>query len=77
MIVCSCNVLSDEHIRASVQGEAGAGTPGAVYRCLGCSPKCGRCLATVRSIMSEALEQAEAHCDSGCSGCPRGGSQLP
>lgn len=53
MIVCSCNVLSDSKIRASIQGDGGARTPGAVYRCLGCSPNCGRCVATVQRLISE------------------------
>ncbi|MGO9135007.1 MAG: bacterioferritin-associated ferredoxin [Methylovirgula sp.] len=54
MIVCSCNVLSDTKIRASIQGDGGARTPGAVYRCLGCSPNCGRCVVTVQRLISEA-----------------------
>jgi bacterioferritin-associated ferredoxin len=54
VIVCSCNVISDAKIRASIQGETAPRTPGAVYRCLGCSPNCGRCLATVQSIIVEA-----------------------
>jgi bacterioferritin-associated ferredoxin len=57
MIVCSCNVLSDTKIRASLNGEASPKTPGAVYRCLGCSPNCGRCFATVRNIITQALSE--------------------
>jgi hypothetical protein len=30
-------------------------TPGAVFRCLGCSPNCGRCFVTVRKIIVETL----------------------
>ena len=33
-------------------------TPGAVYKCLGCSPNCGRCIATMRTIINEALAEA-------------------
>jgi bacterioferritin-associated ferredoxin len=59
MIVCSCNVISDSKIKASLQDEACPRTPAAVYRCLGCSPNCGRCFATVRQIISQALAKGE------------------
>jgi len=59
MIVCSCNAISDTKIRDSVTSESCPRTPGAVYRCLGCSPNCGRCYAAVQSIIKQALGQAE------------------
>ncbi len=59
MIVCSCNKISDAKIRDSLQSETSPRTPGAVYRCLGCSPNCGRCYAAVQSIIKEALGQAD------------------
>ncbi|HUI22279.1 MAG TPA: (2Fe-2S)-binding protein [Methylocella sp.] len=55
MIVCSCNVLTDAEIRDVINSETCPRTPGAVYKCLGCSPNCGRCIATLRTIISEAL----------------------
>ena len=67
MIVCSCNVLSDCQVRATVEAEAGgARTPGQVYRCLGCSPQCGRCARTIKTILDKAL----GTCDVGCAACP-------
>ena len=57
MIVCSCNVLTDAKIRDIVTGGMCPRTPGAVYKCLGCSPNCGRCIATLRTIISEALAE--------------------
>jgi bacterioferritin-associated ferredoxin len=54
MIVCSCNVLSDSQVRAAV-ADATPRSAAQVYGCLGCSPQCGRCLVTIRRIMSEAL----------------------
>ncbi|MGA7657612.1 MAG: (2Fe-2S)-binding protein [Methylocella sp.] len=57
MIVCSCNVLTDAKIRDIVTGGMCPRTPGAVYKCLGCSPNCGRCIATLRMIISEALAE--------------------
>jgi bacterioferritin-associated ferredoxin len=62
MIVCSCNVLSDHQVRQAVATTAPR-NPGQVYGCLGCSPQCGRCARTIRSIMDEAL---------GASACPAG-----
>ncbi|WP_347335992.1 (2Fe-2S)-binding protein [Rhodopseudomonas palustris] len=56
MIVCSCNVLSDHDVRATMHSEGGpARNPGEVHRCLGCSRKCGRCMHTIKNIMNEAL----------------------
>jgi bacterioferritin-associated ferredoxin len=67
VIVCSCNVLSDCQIRSTIDAEAGgARTPGQVYRCLGCSPQCGRCARTIKAILDKALGQ----CDVGCAVCP-------
>jgi len=76
MIVCSCNVVSDTMIRAalnSVRGELCPRTPGAVYKCLGCSPCCGRCYATVREIIDETLA-AHAHANGHAYPPSRGGA---
>ncbi|MGH6812101.1 MAG: (2Fe-2S)-binding protein [Methylocella sp.] len=54
MIVCSCNVLTDSEIRAALASRACPRTPFAVYNCLGCNLNCGRCIATVRTIINEA-----------------------
>ena len=68
MMVCSCNVLSDNDVRSAL----GAGQPrttGQVYGCLGCSAQCGRCARTIRRIMDEALAgSAGAKC---CQSGPR------
>ena len=54
MIVCSCNVLTDQAVRSAVCEDAPR-TAGQVYGCLGCSPQCGRCARTIKKIMTEAL----------------------
>jgi bacterioferritin-associated ferredoxin len=54
MIVCSCNVLTDQAVRSAVSEDAPR-TAGQVYGCLGCSPQCGRCARTIKKIMTEAL----------------------
>ncbi|MBM3528317.1 MAG: (2Fe-2S)-binding protein [Alphaproteobacteria bacterium] len=63
MIVCSCNVLSDQDVRKAVAAEQRPRTAGQVYGCLGCSPQCGRCAQTIRQIMDEALDAAGAACN--------------
>lgn len=66
MIVCSCNVLSDRDVRGCLNpGVDCPRTPAQVYRCLGCSPQCGRCARTIRSIMDAALPGIDP-----CAGCP-------
>jgi bacterioferritin-associated ferredoxin len=59
MIICSCNVLSDGAVRGCLgPGPGCPRTPAQVYACLGCSPKCGRCARTIRSIMQAALGES-------------------
>jgi bacterioferritin-associated ferredoxin len=65
VIVCSCNVFTDRDVRSAVGTPTPPRSPGEVYGCLGCSPKCGRCARTIRKIMDEALTSAQA-----CNGCP-------
>src|ERR1700759_1817284 len=57
MIICSCNAISDTSVKASINSDKCPRTPGAVYRCLGARPCCGRCFATVRTILDETLGQ--------------------
>lgn len=69
MIVCSCNVLSDGDVKACLNpGPDCPRTPAQVYRCLGCSPNCGRCATTIRAIMDQALASPADACHKGC--CP-------
>jgi bacterioferritin-associated ferredoxin len=60
MIVCSCNVLSEQDVRTAVRANAPVRTAGQVYGCLGCSPQCGRCARTIRRIMDETLQSSGA-----------------
>jgi bacterioferritin-associated ferredoxin len=69
VIICSCNVLSEAQILAALERGAKVKrrTPGEAYRCLGCAPRCGRCLATVRALLAKAhLDK----CNVGCASCP-------
>jgi bacterioferritin-associated ferredoxin len=66
MIVCSCNVFSDHDVRNTMSvGDETPRTTGQVYRCLGCSARCGRCARTIRRIMDEALAAADPACCQG------------
>jgi bacterioferritin-associated ferredoxin len=62
MIVCSCNVLTDEDVRSTLSGAEAARTTGQVYDCLGCSVQCGRCARTIREIMNETLAGDSTGC---------------
>ena len=69
MIVCSCNVLSDSQILATLGSEeiARPRSPVQAYGCLGCAPRCGRCLPTIRTLLANARG---ANCNVGCATCP-------
>jgi bacterioferritin-associated ferredoxin len=54
MIVCSCNVLTDVDIRASIATLNGPRDVFDVYASLGCAPKCGGCVGTICALISEA-----------------------
>lgn len=79
MIVCSCNVLSDTQILATLRHHDAARpcSPAQAYRCLGCAPRCGRCVATVRALIAKARIE---NCEVGCTTCPgderRGGDEC-
>ena len=70
MIVCHCNVLSDKQILATLADEplSMPRSPVQVYKCLGCSPDCGRCLTAVRALLLEA--RISNACAVGCATCP-------
>ena len=56
MIVCSCNCLTEAQVRESCTRTDGAArSTFEVYKCLGCSPKCGTCARTIRKIMDDTL----------------------
>jgi bacterioferritin-associated ferredoxin len=65
VIVCSCNCLTEAQVRESCSRAEGAPrSTFEVYKCLGCSPKCGTCARTIRKIMDETLG------GSACNACP-------
>ena len=54
MIVCSCNVLTELDIRASIAALNGPRRVCDVYASLGCAAKCGGCAGTISALISEA-----------------------
>ncbi|MER8394921.1 (2Fe-2S)-binding protein [Mesorhizobium sp. M1340] len=68
MIICSCNVLSDQDVRSAVEAERTRWIS-QVYGCLG-SPKCGRCVRAIRRLVDEALEERVRHLATAARGPP-------
>jgi bacterioferritin-associated ferredoxin len=54
MIVCSCNVLTDVDIRASIATLNGPRRVCDVYASLGCAAKCGGCAGAICALLTEA-----------------------
>jgi bacterioferritin-associated ferredoxin len=55
MIVCSCNILSDQDVRAIARDPSYVPPRVAeIYGRLGCNAECGRCVRTIREIIDEA-----------------------
>ena len=53
MIVCSCNVFSDQQLRSTVAKATRRLRMSQVYDYLGGSPQCGRCAHTIKRIMEK------------------------
>ena len=67
MIICSCNVLSDDDVRNAVNAsEDLPRNPKQIYGCLGCSAECGRCARTIKTIIDEAPGACANACPSEC-----------
>jgi bacterioferritin-associated ferredoxin len=51
MIVCICNAITEDELRAAVR--AGAPCPRSAFAHLGCEPQCGTCLCFAQEIIDE------------------------
>jgi bacterioferritin-associated ferredoxin len=78
MYVCVCNAITDREVHAAMAG--GAIVADEVFRHFGAQVRCGRCVATMRSLMGDSAmngdrrhvgdpEPASAH--KRCRGCTR------
>ena len=57
MYICNCKALNDTQIRCAV--ESGAKTAGQVYAGLGCAPRCGKCVTSIRHMVNEATREQD------------------
>jgi bacterioferritin-associated ferredoxin len=59
MIVCVCNVLTEDQVREAAR--CGATSPADAYDRLGCELQCGCCLDYAREILDEERPNRRAH----------------
>jgi bacterioferritin-associated ferredoxin len=58
MIVCSCNVFSDQQLRSTLAKATQRLTMSQIYDRLGRHAQCGRCAHTIRRIMEQVASRA-------------------
>ena len=51
MIVCVCNAIREDELRAAARN--GAPCARTAYKSLGCEPQCGTCLPCARDVIEE------------------------
>jgi bacterioferritin-associated ferredoxin len=61
MIVCSCNVFSENEVHRALARAARPPRVSQIYACLGYASQCGRCARTIKKIMDEASANAWRH----------------
>jgi bacterioferritin-associated ferredoxin len=65
MIVCSCNVFSDQQIHSALAKATQRLRMSQIYDCLGSGVRCGRCAHTIKQIMSGRLRSGVSVMSSG------------
>ena len=55
MIVCVCNAIREDELRAAAR--QGAPCPRAAFKSLGCQPQCGTCLPCAREVIDDERSQ--------------------
>jgi bacterioferritin-associated ferredoxin len=65
MIVCSCNVFSDQQVRSALAEATQRLRMSQIYDCLGSGAQCGRCAHTIRQIMSGKMRSGVSVMSSG------------
>jgi bacterioferritin-associated ferredoxin len=58
MIVCSCNVFSDQQVRSALAKATQRQRMSQIYKCLGGSAQCGRCVLTIKRIMEQIANRS-------------------
>lgn len=54
MYVCICNALNESAVRTALESGGPGTSVAGIYRQLGCTPKCGRCVEGMRSYLDAA-----------------------
>ena len=60
MIICSCNVFSDQQLRSALAKATQRLRMSQIYDCLGGSAQCGRCAHTIKRIMEQVANRTIA-----------------
>ena len=51
MYVCICNAFTEKQVSTAIH--TGVSSPAGVFRHLGCTPQCGKCVPTVRRMVKD------------------------
>jgi bacterioferritin-associated ferredoxin len=65
MIICSCNVVSEQQVRSELAKTTQRLRMSQIYDCLGCAVQCGRCAHTIKRMMSRKLRSGVSVISSG------------
>lgn len=57
MIICSCNVFSDQQLRSVLAKATQRLRMSQIYDCLGGSAQCGQCAHTIKRIMEQVANR--------------------
>ena len=60
MIICSCNVFSDQQLRSALAKATQRLRMSQIYDCLGGSAQCGQCAHTIKRIMEQVANRTIA-----------------
>ena len=60
MIICSCNVFSDQQLHSALAKATQRLRMSQIYDCLGASAQCGQCAHTIKLIMGQVANRAIA-----------------
>jgi bacterioferritin-associated ferredoxin len=58
MIICSCNVFSDQQVCSALAKATQRLRVSQIYDCLGGSAQCGQCAHTIKRIMEQVANRA-------------------
>jgi bacterioferritin-associated ferredoxin len=58
MIVCVCNAIREDELRAAVR--QGPPCPRTAYKSLGCDVQCGTCLPCAKEIVEEERDRIQS-----------------